>query len=79
MKTIINLLFRSVAEVHSVENVVTNTAREQDGLLLDESDLRLVIPLVVQVLDLGAGEKNFTILRVVEALNKLDDGGLSAA
>ena len=43
--------FSCVSEVHTIQYVVLNTAREQHWLLLNQGYLRLVIPLVIELLD----------------------------
>lgn len=65
--------FGGVPEVHTIQYVVLDTAREEDGLLLHQRYLRLVIPLVVELLDVLSREEEPAIDRVVEALNQRDD------
>ena len=65
--------FGGVTKVHTVQYVVLDTAREENGLLLHQRYLRLVIPLVVELLDVLSREEEPAIDRVVEALNQRDD------
>ena len=58
-----------VAEVETVGDVLENSSREKDRLLLNNSDLA-VEPLRVQLPDVDSIEEDFAFVRVVEALNE---------
>ena len=73
-----DLILALALQVNTVSDIFTDAAREEDWLLLDDSDL-VMVPLWVQILDVLAIEKHFTFDRVVEALEEGDDRGLSAA
>ena len=60
-----------VLKIESVGDVFADCAREQDGLLLDDSDL-IVVPLGVKLLDIAAIEQHLALLGVIEALNEGD-------
>lgn len=49
-----DLILTGTFKVDTVKNIVLDTAREQDWFLLNESDLLLMVPLVVQVLQVGS-------------------------
>ena len=49
-----NLILAGALKVDTVQDVVLDAAGEEDWLLLDESQLFLMIPCVVQVLQVGA-------------------------
>ena len=58
-------------KIEAVGDVIADRAREQDGLLLDDSDL-IVVPLGVKFLDIAAIEQHLALLGVIEALNEGD-------
>ena len=69
----LDLLFRTSGKVNSVANVLSNALREEDGFLLDESELVLVVPLGVKVLQIASRKEQSTISWVVEALDEGND------
>lgn len=74
----LNLIVVLVIEVETIDDVFTNGAREQDGLLLDDCNL-VVVPLGVKILQVASIEENFAFFGVIEAFDKRDDGRLAAA
>ena len=56
-------------KLKTISDILANGSSEENGLLLDNSDL-LVEPLGVQLLDVTSIEKNLTFDRIVEPLNK---------
>jgi len=66
-----------IAEVNSVAYVLSDTAREKNWLLLDKGQLLLMVPRVVQVLDLLSAEEQLAFNWIIEALNKRDDGAFT--
>ena len=69
----------SVAKVNAVEYILLDTAREEHRLLLDNGYLLLMIPSVVNILDILAMEQQFSFSRIVEALQKRNNGRLTRA
>jgi len=65
-------------QVKAVGDVIANSAREENGLLLNNGDL-VMVPLGVELLDVVSVEKNFTRSGVVESFNERNYGGLSTA
>jgi hypothetical protein len=61
-----------------VHNVLLDGHGEQDGLLLHEADL-VSQPLRVELQDVDLVHVDGALLRVVEALDEVDDGALAAA
>ena len=68
-----NLVLRYPLKVKSVENVITNGAREKHRLLLDNCHL-LVVPSRIDIPNVYTIEKHLAFGRVVEALTHSDDG-----
>ena len=68
---ILDILLGLMLKIESVGDVFADCAREQDGLLLDDSDL-IVVPLGVKLLDIAAIEQHLALLGVIEALNEGD-------
>ena len=75
----LNLLLRKLGAVKAIENVVFDRAREKTRLLLHDSELLLMVPLGVNLLNVLLVKENLAVDGVVEALDKGDDGGLAAA
>lgn len=66
-----DFLLGLMLKIESVGDVIADSAREQDGLLLDDSNL-IVVPLGVKLLDIAAIEQHLALLGVIEALNEGD-------
>jgi len=64
-------------QVDSIEDVVLDRVREKNRLLLHYSNLSLMVPGVVDVLQVNSIVLEFTLKRVIPALNKRDDRGLA--
>jgi hypothetical protein len=62
----------------SVADVIGDRALEEHGLLAHKAQL-LAQPLDVERLDVDIVKQDHAALRVVEALDELDDRGLTAA
>ena len=73
------IFLSSTSKVDTVQDVVFDTAGEENRFLLDESKLLLMVPPVIQVLQILAAEEHLAVSRVVEPLNQGDDRGLSTA
>jgi len=73
-----DLVLGLALKIQTVGDVVTDGAREENGLLLHDGDLAMV-PLRVQFLDVAAIEQNFALNWVIETFEERDDGRLSAA
>lgn len=73
----VNGLLRLSFDVNSVHDVVSDGVREQDRLLLHDSNLSLVIPSVISVLQVNAIVTEASNDGVVPPLNEGDDRGLS--
>ena len=73
IETLLNFGVCKTSHISSVENVLTNRAREEVWLLLHDSELLLMVPLVVNILDIAVIVKHSSLLRVVESLNQLHD------
>ncbi len=67
-----NLFISLILEIQAVANVFADASREENRLLLNNSDV-VMVPSWVKVLDVASIEKNFTRFRVVESLNKRND------
>lgn len=65
----VNLCFSQTANIDTIEDVVLNATREKDWLLLDESNLLLMVPCVVEVLDVLTIEEQSALYWIVESLN----------
>ena len=80
--SIVHQLF-DLSIVHAVEaetesDILADCAGEEHGLLLDNGDL-VMVPFGVQVSDICAIKDNLALLRVIKALNQLNDRALAAA
>ena len=64
-----DLIFAFVIQVHTVGDVFANAAREEDWLLLDDSDL-ITVPFWVQLLYRDAIKIHLTLAWVVETLDQ---------
>jgi hypothetical protein len=78
LEHVVDLLLGFVSDRNSVKDVVLNGVGEQNRLLLHDSNLRLMVPGVVDVLQVNSIVGEFTEDRVVPALDQGDDRGLSA-
>ena len=70
----LDLRLGEARDIDAVEDVVTDAAGEQDWLLLDKSDLLLMVPRVVQVLQIIAREQETSLKWIIETLQKRDNG-----
>lgn len=73
-----DLFFRTSLNIQSVTHVFSDGAREQDRLLLNDSQL-LMVPTGVQVFDVDAIELNRALVRVIEPLHQSNDTRLSTS
>lgn len=64
-----DLFFTCISEIDSVDKIFFNTAWKKCWLLLDQSDLRLVVPLIVEIFDVLTREKETSFIGVIEPLN----------
>ena len=75
----VDLCFSQTANIDTIKDVVLDATREKDWLLLDESNLLLMVPCVVEVLDVLTIEEQSALNWIVESLNQLHNGRLAAA
>mmetsp|Transcript_17903 Transcript_17903/g.27687 ORF Transcript_17903/g.27687 Transcript_17903/m.27687 type:complete len:288 (-) Transcript_17903:975-1838(-) len=74
---LVKISFRGL-KIESVDDVLFDCAGEEDGLLLHNSHVLLEAP-GVEVLDVLVAIVDGSNIRVIESLNQLNDGRLSAA
>jgi len=67
-----DLIIVHAVQVETVSDVLTDCAREQDWLLLHNSDL-IVVPLGVEIAHIFTVEEDAAFLRVVKSLDQGDD------
>ena len=79
LESFLDLSIGELGAVKAVQHVVSNRAREEARLLLHNSELGLMVPLSVNLLDVVIVEEHFTTAWVVETLNQGNDGGFAAA
>lgn len=68
-----DLSFRKVFQVSAVEDVLTDRAREEAWLLLNDSELGLMEPFVIDFLEVNLVVQQFALIGVVESLDELHD------
>lgn len=78
-KTLLDFLLAGTFKVYTIKDVVSDTAREENRLLLHECNLCLVIPRVVQFFQVFARKEHLAVCRIVEALDQLDYARFTAA
>ena len=78
-QTLLFFLRCKVSEVKAVQDVFADAGREEDGLLLDERELTLVVPDCIKVLEVTAREEELADGRVVKALDERYNGRFAAA
>lgn len=69
----IELLLGVLGRVNTIYDILPDRRREQIGLLLHNGKFGLVIPLGVQILEVGSIEADISIGWVVESLYQTDD------
>lgn len=72
-KPTFNLLITETLSIEAIKNVFTDGIGEESWLLLNNSELFLMIPPVVDFLDVLLVEEDFTSIWIVETLNQGDD------
>ena len=79
LKSFFDLLVCHSGSVEAIENVISNSGGEEAGLLLNNSELLLVIPPHIDFLDVLFVKKDFTANWIVETFYQGDDRRLAAA
>ena len=74
----LNLFIIHLIKVQAVNDVLTDSSREENGLLLDDRNLA-VVPLGIKFSDISAIEQDLSLFRIIEAFNQRDDRRLSTA
>ena len=73
-----DLLIVHVLVIEAVADVLSYSSRKQHWLLLYDSDL-IMVPFWIEFLDVNTIEKDLTFIRVVEALDQLNNRRFTAS
>lgn len=77
IKSVNNLLIREVFAVPAVDDIFSDRPGEENRLLLHNTNL-LMVPVRLELPDVVSIEQDFSLERVIEALDHRHDGRLAA-
>ena len=79
LQSTFDLFIRHAGSVKAIENVISNRCGEEAGFLLNDSQLLLVIPPHIDLLNVLPVKEDLTAKRIVETFYQGDDRRLAAA